>query len=60
MISAPVGRNVSSDNSEFRPGAVCNLPDGKPGVPVDGEVFDPKAEEVVKALTDQIMAQLSD
>ena len=39
---------------------VCNLPDGKPGVPADGEVFDPKAEEVVKALTDQIMAQLSD
>ena len=48
------------DNSEFSPGAVCNLPDGKPGVPADGEVFDPKAEEVVKALTDQIMAQLSD
>ncbi|NIP97332.1 MAG: class II aldolase/adducin family protein, partial [Akkermansiaceae bacterium] len=47
------------DNSDFQPGVVCQIPhsDGKPagtgGVPVNEE-----AEQVVRALTDEIVRQL--
>ena len=45
------------DNSEFRPGAVCELPGSQAGNS-RGE-FDPNAEELVQSLTEQIMNQLS-
>ena len=45
------------DNSEFRPGAVCELPGSQPGAP--GGELDVNAEELVKSLTEQIMGQLS-
>ncbi len=46
------------DNSEFRPGVVCTVPQsGAPGSNGGGEGSE-EAEAVVKALTDQIVAQL--
>ena len=47
------------DNSEFRPGAVCSVPEGAGVANSGGEALNEEAEEVVKALTDQIMSQLS-
>ena len=47
------------DNSEFRPGAVCAVPQGARGEASNGEELNEEAEEVVKALTDQIVSQLS-
>jgi L-fuculose-phosphate aldolase len=46
------------DNSEFRPGVVCAVPQsGAPGSNGGGEGSE-EAEAVVKAVTDQIVAQL--
>ena len=42
------------DNNEWRPGPACPLPQGES--PPAG--FDPEAEAAVKAITDQIMAQI--
>lgn len=47
------------DNSEFRPGAVCSVPDGAHATVPVGSELNGEAEEVVKALTDQILANLS-
>ena len=46
------------DNSEFRPGAVCAVPQGAKGGGSEGADLNEEAEEVVKALTDQIVSQL--
>ena len=46
------------DNSEFRPGAVCAVPQGASGGESNGQELNKEAEEVVKALTDQIISQL--
>lgn len=47
------------DNSEFRPGAVCTVAQN----PLEGDVreqpLNKEAEEVVKALTDQIVSQMA-
>ena len=47
------------DNSEFRPGAVCTVPQN----PLEGaareQPLNKEAEEVVKALTDQIVSQMA-
>jgi len=42
------------DNNEWRPGPACPFPQGES--PPAG--FDPEAEAAVKAITDQIMAQI--
>ena len=47
------------DNSEFRPGAVCAVDPAVPGGKSDGAALNEEAEEVVKALTDQIVSQIS-
>ena len=47
------------DNSEFRPGAVCSVPEGARATVPDGSELNGEAEEVVKALTDQILAELA-
>jgi L-fuculose-phosphate aldolase len=44
------------DNSEFRPGVVCQVPPPADGAG-DGKA-DPQVEALVQALTDQIMKQL--
>jgi L-fuculose-phosphate aldolase len=45
------------DNSEFQPGAVCQIGDSKPAA--SGKVsLDPEAEKLVQALTDQILASM--
>jgi L-fuculose-phosphate aldolase len=46
------------DNSDFRPGVVCAVPRGSGGAPPPA-ALDPSAEEVVKAVTDQILKQLN-
>lgn len=46
------------DNSEFRPGVVCQLPDRREPSNAPGEALDAEAEAVVQAVTDQIVAQL--
>ena len=49
------------DNSEFRPGVVCQIPPSSApaGGATAGGAVDTEAEDVVRALTDQIMASLS-
>ena len=42
------------DSGEWRPGATCSAPQG--GEPTIG--LDPEAEAAVKAITDQILAQM--
>jgi L-fuculose-phosphate aldolase len=42
------------DNDEWRPGVTCQVPDRAHA----GAGFDPEAEAVVQAVTDQIMAQM--
>ena len=42
------------DNSEWRPGVSCVVPEK----PEAGAVLDPNAEAMVKAITDQLMAQM--
>lgn len=45
------------DNSEFQPGAVCQIGDAKPAA--GGKIpLDPEAEKLVQALTDQILASM--
>ena len=44
------------DNSEFRPGVVCAAPEDGAGA---GGQLNLEAEEVVKALTDQIVAEIN-
>ncbi len=46
------------DNSEFRPGAVCNVSHDSGEGTGSGALLDKEAEEVVKALTDQIVSQM--
>ncbi len=47
------------DNSEFRPGVVCAVPQSSGGSPANGGgELNAEAEEVIKAVTDQIVAQL--
>ena len=46
------------DNSEFRPGVVCAVPESG-GSPASPAALDPEAEDVVKAITDQIINQLN-
>ena len=43
------------DNAEFRPGAVCHVPDA-PTAATGG--LDPEAEKLVQALTDEILAKM--
>ncbi|MBM3864218.1 MAG: class II aldolase/adducin family protein [Verrucomicrobia bacterium] len=43
------------DNAEFRPGAVCHVPDA-PAAATGG--LDPEAEKLVQALTDEILAKM--
>ena len=45
------------DNSEFQPGAVCAVPAGP--TPSGGAERSPEAEEVVRAVTEQILKQLN-
>jgi len=47
------------DNSEFRPGVVCQVPEGNGATGADGPGLDGDAENVVKAVTDQILKQLN-
>lgn len=44
------------DNSEFRPGAVCRIPDA--AAPPAPAALDPEAEKLVQTLTEQILAGL--
>ena len=46
------------DNSEFRPGVVCAVPQSAASGASGGGELNADAEEVIKALTDQIVAQL--
>lgn len=48
------------DNSEFRPSTVCQIPSNAPTTNGGGSSagFDPEAERVVQALTDEIVKQL--
>lgn len=51
------------DNSEFTPGVVCQVSDCATPRGITGEAdagYDPRAEAVVKEITDQIMARLAD
>ena len=43
------------DNSEFRPGTVCQIPGGG-GAPAPSITLDPEAEKLVQTLTEQILA----
>jgi L-fuculose-phosphate aldolase len=47
------------DNSEFRPGVVCQIPEGAGAAGSDGPGLNDDAENVVKAVTDQILKQLN-
>ena len=47
------------DNSEFRPGVVCAPSQGGAAAGGRGGQLNLEAEEVVKALTDQIVAQIN-
>ena len=47
------------DNSEFRPGVVCQIPERAGGNSIDGPGRNDDAENVVKAVTDQILKQLN-
>jgi L-fuculose-phosphate aldolase len=47
------------DNSEFRPGVVCSIPDSAGGSSSNGDgKSDPEAEAMVQQVTDMIMKQL--
>ena len=46
------------DNSEFRPGVVCQVPPPAESAGTSGGKADPQVEALVQALTDQIMKQL--
>ena len=46
------------DNSDFQPGAVCAIPEQNAATNGGAEI-DPDAEEVVRAVTDQILKQLN-
>ncbi len=47
------------DNSEFRPGVVCSIPDSTGGSSSNGDgKSDPEAEAMVQQVTDMIMKQL--
>ncbi len=47
------------DNSEFRPGVVCQVPAPGGGDEAAGEQSDPQVEALVQQLTDQILKQLA-
>jgi L-fuculose-phosphate aldolase len=47
------------DNSEFRPGVVCRIPESAGAPSSDGPGLNADAETVVKAVTDQILKQLN-
>jgi L-fuculose-phosphate aldolase len=47
------------DNSEFRPGVVCQVPAKVEGGGAAGEQSDPQVEALVQQLTDQILKQLA-
>lgn len=47
------------DNSEFRPGVVCQVSPHGENARADGEKPDPEVEALVQQLTDQIMKQLA-
>jgi L-fuculose-phosphate aldolase len=47
------------DNSDFRPGVVCQVSAKADGGAADGEKSDPQVEALVQQLTDQILKQLA-
>jgi L-fuculose-phosphate aldolase len=48
------------DNSDFRPGVVCQVPGQSPGDgAASGEAADPQIEALVQKLTDQILKELA-
>jgi len=48
------------DNSDFRPGVVCQAPDGgAAGAPASPEAPDPAIEAAVRQITDQVLKRLS-